>query len=521
MLGCSSSREFIPEDGVVTGPARIAFSSPKGEISGPTTLRISPDGHVTIRVEVEDHSIPSEHHGFLMPFIQGIVPTRTGSGTTTFGSGGRQTIETLELKAKQGCFRASRALVSNSHFELFGSANARVEIVASDLEFVAEQNCSEDIWCMPLLGKLGEFRACADSCWIGNRGHYVHFEADGHSCGLQIFDPATDSTQSGCGALVFGVIGTRPHGSVDEVQELLPWGLMSALGFASGNDVASPWLELRSFDGGLKRRIHQRTGKKDLEDGFAAFSRFDSARPNSGIGEFLRCFFAMPQKDRRSLSPPINLICSGTPGNATVDESITDLVKALDAICKLHGFGRESLMRNLDTPNSKIVEEVMKEARDQLRRVRKQNKADGKVDQLAIIDKIISRQANVAGDELDFGITVAALLRKFELHDSAAMNAYYSQLPHQITWEGLLSSVRGEVIHSGAIRMNSRGELVAWFEFARHLHDICKRVILREIEYKGTYSPSNVAYSGQYEVERVTASTTTSQLGYSVPPVGI
>jgi hypothetical protein len=55
-----------------------------------------------------------------------------------------------------------------------------------------------------------------------------------------------------------------------------------------------------------------------------------------------------------------------------------------------------------------------------------------------VIDKIISRQANVAGDELDFGITVSALLRKFGFHDMVAMNSYYSQLPNDVTWEGLL-----------------------------------------------------------------------------------
>lgn len=112
-----------------------------------------------------------------------------------------------------------------------------------------------------------------------------------------------------------------------------------------------------------------------------------------------------------------------------------------------------------------------------------------------MIDKIISRQANVAGDELDFGITVSALLRKFGFHDMVAMNSYYSQLPNDVTWEGLLSSVRGQVIHSGAIHMNGRAELLAWFEFTRHLHDICKRVVLREIGYKGTYSASNIPYA--------------------------
>ncbi len=229
----------------------------------------------------------------------------------------------------------------------------------------------------------------------------------------------------------------------------------------------------------------------------------------------MKCFFALTQQERRSLTPSINLIHSGTPGSATVDGNITDLVKALDASCRRHGFGRQNLTKKLDAPNSSAVEQAMKDARIRLLDVRKQCNADQKLDQLAVLDRIISRQANVAEDELDFGIAVVELLHKFGLHDMEAMNAYYSQMPNNVTWEGLLSFIRGEVIHSGAIHVEGRGKLLAWFELARHLHDVCKRILLHEIGYKGTYSASNVLYAGQYEVDRVTPSTTTAQLGYT------
>ena len=106
----------------------------------------------------------------------------------------------------------------------------------------------------------------------------------------------------------------------------------------------------------------------------------------------------------------------------------------------------------------------------------------------------------------------------FGLNDGVVMEGYYSKLTIDNTWEGLLSSIRGEVIHSGAIRVNGRAEVVSWFEFARHLHDICKRVILREIGYTGTYAASNVLHSGTYDLDRITPLTTTAQLGYTIPP---
>ena len=98
------------------------------------------------------------------------------------------------------------------------------------------------------------------------------------------------------------------------------------------------------------------------------------------------------------------------------------------------------------------------------------------------------------------------------------MNAYYSGLAKDVTWEGLLSSIRGQVIHSGAIHLNTRGELLGWFHLACHLHDICKRIVLWQVGYRGTYNPSNVMFRGAYELDRITRTTTVEEMGYAKPP---
>jgi hypothetical protein len=229
-------------------------------------------------------------------------------------------------------------------------------------------------------------------------------------------------------------------------------------------------------------------------------------------------FFQLPQQQRRSMTPTLSLVRRGAPGSATVDESVTNVIKALDATCERQGLSRFNLAASLDAVTSQAVSLILTEAREKIRKLRRQCKDDGKVDQLAILDKIISRQANSATDELDFGIAVSGLLRKFCLADGQVMESYYSGLPLEATWEGLLSFIRGEVVHSGAIHVENRAEVISWFELARHLHDICKRVILREVGYKGTYSPSNVLHTGTYAVDRISASTTIAQLGYTVPP---
>jgi hypothetical protein len=68
---------------------------------------------------------------------------------------------------------------------------------------------------------------------------------------------------------------------------------------------------------------------------------------------------------------------------------------------------------------------------------------------------------------------------------------------------------------------NRRSFRERWFEFARHLHDLCKRIILREAKYAGTYQSSTNTWKGEYAVDRVTPTMTVKDLGFSQVPTHI
>jgi len=517
MAGPWSIAEFIPENRTYTGSATISFCAPDGEVSGPGTVTVGPNGSVTIAVTIEEHSIPSVYHDFLFPFLQGSVPKPIATGGTIFRDSGTQKITSLEVNTASGMFRAKRALVSKTHFNMSMTGDTLMEVVPNDLEFIPKEANPEEMWCMPLFGNLSEFIGTETACSLVDQVPYIAFKADGVECGLHIFEADSGAPNNDFSGIAFGNIGAQPHHTVNEVANLLPRGLIAALSFATGSDISAPWVELQSLEGHLGRRLHLRYGGDHDKDEFPAFTRFDSANPASGLGAFLNCFFRLPKDERDTLVVPMKLIRRGTPGNTTVDDSITALVKALDAICKRHGLGRRNLRAGLDPQKFAEVDKVLKLAREDLKRLRKHWKAEQAVDQLAILDRIISRQGNVASDDLDFGIAVADLLRKFRLFDCDAMNGHYSKLPTDVTWQGLLSSVRGQVIHSGAIHVQNSGGLLGWFEFSRHLHDLCKRIIFREIGYEGTYCPSNVLFKGQYNIDRIRTSTTVKELGYTAP----
>lgn len=514
-------QELVSSAAIYRGSATVSFCSPDGEVSGPAALTIPPDGHVTLKIEIQQHSIPQEYHGLLMPFLSGQVPEPIANGATEFRGGGNHKINSLRVETEWGSFVASRALVTRQHSGMFSNNGAAITIVPNDLAFFPVDPSPEEEWWVPLFGDLSEFQGTETACSIADHNPYISFEADGAPCGLEIFDPDNQSSGNKCTGLIFGVVGDRPHQTADEVRRLLPAGLIAALSFASGSDISGPFMELRGLDGRLGRRVHVRMGGAPQKDGFPAFTRVDSTGPDSGLGAFLKRYFGLLPEDRSRLIVPLSLVRNGTPGRATVDESITNLVKALDAVCKLHGLDRRNLRSGLAPHESAEVKAILDAARSNLKSLRKQWKAEHRQSQIPMLDRIISRQANVDSEDLDFGLAVTDLLHKFDLLDADAMNAYYSTLPQDITWESLLSSVRGEVIHSGAIHIRDANALSSWFEFARHLHDVCKRVILREVGYTGTYAASNVLYKGQYAIDRVKPSTTVQQLGYTLPPVSI
>lgn len=64
---------------------------------------------------------------------------------------------------------------------------------------------------------------------------------------------------------------------------------------------------------------------------------------------------------------------------------------------------------------------------------REQCRAEQRLGQLAILDRISDRQASAGSKDRHFGVAVTALLERFELSDAMIMNSYYGQLPNRTT----------------------------------------------------------------------------------------
>jgi hypothetical protein len=133
-----------------------------------------------------------------------------------------------------------------------------------------------------------------------------------------------------------------------------------------------------------------------------------------------------------------------------------------------------------------------------------------------LIDRITDRLSSVAAQDRLFGVSVRMLLDKLGLQDADALGSYYFlQSGRTSSYEQVLSMVRGQVIHEGHLGEMDRSLLRSWFEFARHLHDLCRRIVFSEVGYSGTYFPSTSTWWAPRPVGWVKAGTSPTELGLS------
>lgn len=115
-----------------------------------------------------------------------------------------------------------------------------------------------------------------------------------------------------------------------------------------------------------------------------------------------------------ALIVPLNLIRSGSPGSFNIEDSITDLVKALDNLCAAHGLTTQNLFNRLENNNRERVSGVLDEARTTLVTIRSDLTSNGRQDQVDVVNVILSKIANAATASRDFGIAVKDLLKVSE-----------------------------------------------------------------------------------------------------------
>jgi hypothetical protein len=517
----------LRDDGTYKGPSTVVFEDPTGSITGQASLRVGPETRAEAEISIDNVQIPPEYNDNLVAFLNASLAKREGERVVVPipASGHDRRISSLTVDTETGIFTATSGILINPGF--WGLSDSEtISIVLNDLVLSQRTDAIAKYWLMPLNGPFAEYyrqRSAPPHVLAQNGESYIPFSVDGRACGLQIFgkEKSRKHTLATYDAIAFGEISMSAD-TLEGIWAALPDGLQNALSFSIGADVTAPWIEVRGEDGQLIHRFFHRVGRRSTEGGFGAFSPVNECRTDSGVGPFLNAFYSISTERRDSLLVPLNLIRSGAPGSSNIDDSITDLIKALDSICKTHGLTSQDLFNRLEKDNQQRVVTLLDEARRNLLTIRSDNASTGRQEQADVLNIIVSKVASATTRSRDFGIAVKDLLKSLRLHDAEVLDNYYQGLGQQgASWAGILSAARGEVIHNGFLRIKDRRALRSWFDFARHLDDLCKRIILREVDYHGCYQASTNPWRGEYSVDRVLPTTTVKDLGFSDVPTHI
>jgi len=506
------------------GRCTVGMDSPAGYVTGSGTIGIDENSKNKVQVVIEEFQAPPEYGNSLVGFLNASRPEKRGTGTVVSISASydERRIASFTMDTGNGRFTASSGLLM-PFLGLWDKGT--LSIVLNDLAFTPHTYKPPKYWFVPLQGPFEEHyigRPMPTHPMALDGGGVITFAENGLGCGLQIFDPERKPSHlmSTYDAIAFGELIGFP-GTLQETLDAVPCAFGEALSFALGADITAPWIELRAEDASLARRFYFRVGHASSSDGFPAFTDVSEFRPDSGIGPFLTAFLSLSEEKRQALIAPLNLMRSGAPGSFNMEDSITDLVKALDNLCQARGLTTQDLLPRLEQDNRDKLLSILAETRKHLAEIVSENKVAGRQDQVDILNVIVSRVANVKSRSRDFGVAVKDLLRDLGLHDADVLDRHYGSLDPPGSWSEILSAVRGEVIHNGILRIKDVQSLRSWFDFSRHLHDLCKRVILREVKYSGTYQSSLHSWKGEYAVDRVTPTMTVKDLGFSQVPTHI
>jgi hypothetical protein len=288
---------------------------------------------------------------------------------------------------------------------------------------------------------------------------------------------------------------------------VLPTGILNALAFGLGSAVEMSRLELRDADGYIVRREFFSTSTEIQRTGTPCFTIFDTG-VGSGISAFLTKFLSLPTGTRSELVPAITLVRSGSPGGRQlIEDSLTYLIRALDSLVRSHKMAQQNLLDLLDGEMRDRVRPILRDASGQIARLQASSSADSLA--TSVLNRIKGRVENAATTDRNFGVALRMLAERYSLNDFKVLEQNFSG------YEGLLSMMRGQVVHEGHLNIKTRTQLRAWFEFALYLHDLAKRLILRAISYEGTYQASNKKFLGPSDLDWVKPETTVEQLGFS------
>jgi hypothetical protein len=310
------------------------------------------------------------------------------------------------------------------------------------------------------------------------------------------------------------VVGKIPVGASCDIAAVVSWlpsDIFYALAVATGVHVGSGFVELRTADNKLAKRLHLSTHCPNFKKGDKAVDDIACASGKSAQAEFIECVVArFPTK--KYLRSVANLIVAASK-ESMIEDAADGYIRALEALTKSAKVHRQDLLAGIPSAVATNVRNVLITAATAIKAEAMTAHGAGDTVSFDRLSRISDRTRSASQVENMFGLSVMALLSLKGLNDEVILNQFLGAKNPPTTWAQFLSKLRGAVIHEGMIDIPTREELFEVHALLRHLGDVVLRLLAQDIGYSGKYLPKVAVWARDArQLDWVTAATTPRDL---------
>jgi hypothetical protein len=536
------------------GPGIADFTSPIGSVMGPFVATFNDRGDQSIQATCDQISCDPDYDGPALAFLSG-AKVKRGGNTTSWGFGGlNNPCSGLKITTTAGTFSASDVQMARMTTQLV-VAKAE-DVKRTQLRFHVWQgrfetdneneprffvlpllNCIAEpgdrlniphplrIYATPIVpdSLMGRERLMAD---VTARKHnsVIGFYLAGRLCFIERladYEEREASLQTGSQrlmtAVLVGELAGEPVATLGEFRSWFPMEVMSALGFASGVEVGSTWVEIRDEKGALIRRLHGRSSLPTFDEGDVLLKNVD-AKEDSGMGRLLMKYLACAPEKRSYLEAAMNHARMGSLGTALrLYDNLDHLIRAYECLCREHGLIQQNLLSQLTPAAQAEVKKILNGVAIALQSLIDDAQRTQQFGDVRVLATIQSRASNAAATEKKFGLAVVALLQKFGLSDADIIDAFMAANPRPdgaLDWASVVSNYRGATIHEGYMDFAKKHDVRDVVRICRHLKDALARIVLKDIEYSGTYESVLLSGYGPQALDWIQPTTQPERLGF-------
>jgi hypothetical protein len=359
----------------------------------------------------------------------------------------------LEIQTQGGIFSAIGTnniyCYRNNNFLNFGFLNS---------QFSTNKTETAKYWIIPLINFISSFNQSSlpftNHPLLINKCRIITFRfnrTSGFIEPLPDYESLRDSLLNGqkqktITSLIVGEMGDTSI-NLDDLDSWIPLNFLDLLGLATGTEVGAPWIEIRSSEGELIRRIHAQFNNPFYTRGHTSIDE----EWNSGIANLLNCSqFSLHLGKSYTIAILKHLIHSGYI-SLTSEEKMTHLFQAFDCLCEIFDLSTQNLNQNLELSQKKAVATILQKARDDILSLANDANLEGDLDRARNLEAIAARaRSNPIATDRNFGLCLSDLLHLFDLPDADILDHYYlNEVGKTRSWCNFLSHCRGVVIHKG------------------------------------------------------------------------